>query len=253
MPQMLLSFATIICFIIGIIPLQYLWATFLGWILIHGLGAEVGYHRVFSHRNYLANLSKWKENIILFLAALSGQGSSITWVAVHRGSHHKHSDTEKDIHSPVHGIWNSFIGWATNITENQNPIPYKYAADLLRKPNHVWFHRFNLWIMWLTPLLVAIIDWKLALSGIVLAGGISFVLMNGINVICHSNDLPFNYKNFDLKDNSNNNLILGYLGWGLGWHNNHHAKPTNYDLGTSTSKKWWEFDPAKIFIPFLKM
>ena len=251
-PQMILTFLTIILLISGIIPLYYLWFTLIGWILIHGLGAEVGYHRVFSHRNYFKDLPKWKENVILLLATLSGQGSSITWAAVHRGSHHRHSDTKKDLHSPTHGLWNSFIGWATSITEKNNPIQYKYVPDLLKRKNHVWFHRYNILVMWTVPLFIAAIDWKFALTGIVLAGGISFILMNSINVICHSNNLLLNYKNFNLEDNSNNNFLLGYIGWGLGWHNNHHSKPTNYDLGTGISSKWWEVDPAKIFLPFIK-
>jgi fatty-acid desaturase len=36
-------------FITGIIPTSYLWATFIGWILISGLGIATGYHRIFCH------------------------------------------------------------------------------------------------------------------------------------------------------------------------------------------------------------
>jgi stearoyl-CoA desaturase (delta-9 desaturase) len=51
---------------------------------------------------------------------------------------------------------------------------------------------------------------------------------------------------------SQNNFVLGYLGWGQGWHNNHHHDPKSYDFGTNISGKWWEFDPCRIFLPFLK-
>lgn len=248
-PIVSLSLVTISLYAFGIIPLHFLALTFVGWVLIEGLGVATGYHRIFSHRNY-PDLPKWKENIILFLGTLSGQGSSITWTAIHRGSHHKHSDTEKDLHSPIHGLWHAFIGWAYNITESNNPVPMKYAADLMRKPNHVWFHHNQLRILWLTPIVISLIlGWKVALALVILPAGISLITDNIVNVVCHIKALG--YRNFDTKDNSNNNIILGFFGWGQGWHNNHHANPNSFDFGKSTSGKWWEIDPCRVFKPFL--
>jgi fatty-acid desaturase len=45
---------------------------------------------------------------------------------------------------------------------------------------------------------------------------------------------------------------MGLLTWGQGWHNNHHYAPGNYDFGSGTSGKWWEFDPCKLFLPLLR-
>ena len=105
--------------------------------------------------------------------------------------------------------------------------------------------------MWLIPLCVALFDWKLAFTGFFLVTFISFFQENLINVIGH---LKFfiGYRNFDTKDNSYNNFILGFLCWGQGWHNNHHNSPSSYDFGTSVSNKWWEFDMSRIFLPLLK-
>jgi fatty-acid desaturase len=92
----------------------------------------------------LTSLPRWKENIILFLAVFAGQGSSIFWVAIHRGYHHPHADTERDLHSPkVHGIWHAFAGWFKEMTENNPVVNPKYAVDLMRKSNHVWFHNYQ--------------------------------------------------------------------------------------------------------------
>jgi stearoyl-CoA desaturase (delta-9 desaturase) len=74
---------------------------------------------------------------------------------------------------------------------------------------------------------------------------------NLVNIYGHTRSM-FGYRNYDVKDLSQNNVILGYLGWGQGWHNNHHAHPANYDFGSGTSGKWWEWDPCRIFIPFLR-
>jgi stearoyl-CoA desaturase (delta-9 desaturase) len=70
-----------------------------------------------------------------------------------------------------------------------------------------------------------------------------------VNLFCHSN---YGYRNFETKDNSRNVFLLGLLNWGNGWHNNHHHNQSSYDFGTNISKKWYEFDPCKIFIPILK-
>lgn len=249
-PAILLGLLTIVLLAIGVIPLYYLFATAIMWVLVCGLGIAAGYHRVFSHRTH--TLPVWKENIILFFATFAGQGSSIFWAAMHRGYHHPYSDTARDYHSPVaYGKMQAYVGWFLKITENNNPVSIKYAVDLLRKPNHVWFHKNYLKLLWIVPLVVAVFDWKLALTGFWLVTMLGSTQDNMVNVWGHSKSI-FGYRNFETRDNSHNNLILGYLAWGQGWHNNHHYKASSYDFGKGVSGKWWEIDPAKLFLPFLK-
>lgn len=248
-PAMILGFITIYLIVSGVIPIYYLTTTFFMWVLVCGLGIAVGYHRVFSHRTHF--LPVWKENIILFFATFAGQGPSIFWVALHRGYHHPHTETEKDIHSPiVYGVYQSFVGWYNKITEVRSVVNMKYAIDLLRKSNHFWFHKHYLKILWGTPLLVSLIDWKFALTAFCLVTFIGSLQDNLVNVFGHKSSI-FSYRNFDTNDNSHNNFLLGYLAWGQGWHNNHHYDPKSFDFGKSISGKWWEWDPAKIFKHFL--
>lgn len=249
-PSVVLGVLTVVLLATGVIPPYYLLATFVMWILVCGLGIAVGYHRIFSHRTH--ELPRWKENIILFLATFAGQGASIYWVALHRGYHHRYSDKEQDLHSPVvHGWWNAFVGWELKVTEANNTVNFKYAVDLLRKPNHVWFHKHSLQILWLVPLLVALIDWRLALTAFWLVTFIGTTQDNLVNLFGHVK-IPGSYRNFETGDNSQNHPVLGYLCWGQGWHNNHHHSAGNYDFGHGTSGKWWEWDPCKIFLPLLK-
>jgi stearoyl-CoA desaturase (delta-9 desaturase) len=240
-----LSAITITLLVIGTIPVAYLIATFCMWCLISGLGVAVGYHRVFSHRTH--HLPRWKENVILFFGALSGQGSSITWTAIHRGYHHPHSDTARDPHSPTKGLWHSFFGWTLDITEEQPRYSFKYAIDLLRRPNHLWFHKHQLKILWLTPLLVAVLNWKLALTACVLPTGIALLMDNLVNIVGHRK-LLIGYRNFETQDQSQNNLLFGYLSWGQGFHNSHHAHPATFDFGD----RWYEFDPCRLWRWFLE-
>ena len=248
-PAVILGFLTIGLLLTGIISPVYLIGTFIMWILVSGLGIAVGYHRIFSHKTHV--IPTWKENIILFFAAFAAQGASIFWVALHRGYHHPYAETDKDIHSPViHGKLHSFVGWQYSITENSSPVNIKYAIDLLRKPNHLWFHKHQMKVLWGVPLIVTLFDWKLALTAFCLVSFLGTIQDNLVNVFGHLKGIV-GYRNYETKDNSYNNFILGYLAWGQGWHNNHHYDPKSYDFGKSVSGKWWEWDPSNIFKPFL--
>ena len=224
---------------------SYIWllATLVFWILLSGLGIAVGYHRVFSHQCY--KLKPWLDNIILFLGTMGCQSSSITWTAIHIGYHHPYSDKEKDLHTPVRGFWNAFLGWTFKVTPAT--VNHKYAVKLLRKPNHVFFHKHYFRIVWATVLaMLLIFGWKFTLFGYCIAAMISILQDNLVNVLGHAPSVG--YRNYDLDDISSNFPPLGYFGWGQGWHNNHHKFPNKFDFGV----KWWEYDPCRLFIPLLK-
>jgi stearoyl-CoA desaturase (delta-9 desaturase) len=249
-PAMILGTFTLILLVVGVIPAYYLIYTFIMWCLVCGLGIAVGYHRVFCHKTH--TLPTWKENIILFFAVFAGQGASIFWVALHRGYHHPYSDTEKDIHSPVaHGKWMAFVGWYLTVTENHPRISMRYAVDIMKKKNHMWFHNNYHRILWGVPIVVALFNWHLALTAFCLVTFLGSLQDNLVDVYGHCKGI-IGYRNFDTRDNSQNNFILGYLAWGQGWHNNHHYAPASYDFGKAVSGKWWEWDPCNIFLPFLK-
>jgi stearoyl-CoA desaturase (delta-9 desaturase) len=57
------------------------------------------------------------------------------------------------------------------------------------------------------------------------------------------------YRNFDTVDDSHNMLLLGYVSFGEGWHNNHHADPKNSNYGV----KWWELDFAHFLIKLIQV
>ena len=54
----------------------------------------------------------------------------------------------------------------------------------------------------------------------------------------------FGYRSFDTSDQSRNNFWIGVLGFGEGYHNNHHAQPRCAAHGLS----WWEFDLTRYVI-----
>jgi stearoyl-CoA desaturase (Delta-9 desaturase) len=66
-----------------------------------------------------------------------------------------------------------------------------------------------------------------------------------INSICHL----WGSQPFRTGDHSRNNYVFGALGFGEGWHNNHHAFPTSARFGL----RWWQIDLGYWFICFLAL
>lgn len=217
---------------------------FLGWVIIEGLGVAVVLHRYVSHR--AIELRAGLRPILLWISCLALQGSPLGWAAIHRGSHHRYTDTEKDAHTPIKGWAYSWHFWLRDWGNYFNP---KYAIDLIRDPMHIWFAKHYNAIIIVTYILVGLISWEFLLFAFMIPACISLYQESNINVFCHSNE--FGYRNFDTKDQSRNIPLLAYFTWGQGWHNNHHAKASAYDFGTTNSGNRLEWDPSLIFVPFI--
>jgi stearoyl-CoA desaturase (delta-9 desaturase) len=57
------------------------------------------------------------------------------------------------------------------------------------------------------------------------------------------------YRSYDTREDSRNNVIMGVLAHGEGWHNNHHADPTS----ASNAHLWWELDGMYAIIRLLEL
>jgi len=217
-------------------------------------GVSVGYHRLFTHRSFE---TVWPVKFVLaVLGSMAAEGPVLKWVAVHR-RHHQFSDEEGDPHSPqtfgkglrntLVGLWHAHIGWM--FTSN-HPNLTRYVRDLradklVRRVSSL----FSIWVI-LGLLIPAVVgglltrSWTGALLGF-LWGGLArtFVVHHltfSINSICHM----WGRRPFRNSDESRNNLIFGVLGFGEGWHNNHHAFPTSARHGL----RWWEVDFGYVVI-----
>jgi fatty-acid desaturase len=67
-----------------------------------------------------------------------------------------------------------------------------------------------------------------------------------VNSICHMSQ--FGYRSFDTSDQSRNNYLIGVIGLGEGFHNNHHNQPRCAAHGL----RWWEFDGTRYVIWLLE-
>jgi stearoyl-CoA desaturase (delta-9 desaturase) len=233
---------------------QWLFSTLIFWILLSGLGIAVGFHRIYSHRCY-TNLAPWLDRLLLICGTLAGQGSSLTWVSVHRGYHHPFTDTYRDPHTPVHeGFWYAVMLWYLKV--NDKTINHRYAVNLFRRPFHVFMHKHYTKVLYGFVIGLAVISWliwghfKLVAYGYLIALMISILQDNLVNYFGHAP--RWGYRNFpnDIDPTQSSNFwLLGYLGFGQGFHQNHHVYPERFDFGV----KWWEFDPCRLFKPLLNL
>jgi stearoyl-CoA desaturase (delta-9 desaturase) len=104
---LLLHLACFAAFWTGVTPRAVVLGVALYLVRIFAIGA--GYHRYFAHRAF--RTSRVFQFMLAFMAQTSAQRGILWWAANHR-RHHKHSDTELDVHSPVQrGFLYSHVGW----------------------------------------------------------------------------------------------------------------------------------------------
>lgn len=231
---------TYVCF--SKFQISYLLSFFTGWILICGYGIAIGYHRYLSHRSFKINL--FFEYLLAYLGCLGGQGSPVFWVGLHMGTHHPHSDTKKDVHSPIHGIFQSYMGWQIFLTSHATPL--KPAAHMINNPYYKFLHKNYYTVFWLTLFLLFFISPVHAIYGLAFPIIISIHQENLINCLCH---IPIlGYRNFSTNDSSTNVPVLGLFCFGQGWHNNHHAHPKS----ATFSHAWYEIDITTPLIYLIK-
>jgi stearoyl-CoA desaturase (Delta-9 desaturase) len=232
---------------------------FLGLWLVTGLGLTVGYHRLFTHRAFTTSTAV--SALLIAMGSMAGRGPMISWAAMHR-RHHELSDHEGDLHSPnLHG--DGFIGrlrgflhaHLTWMIEHDYPNVAHYVPDLMAERTLVrvnsYYYGFVLLGLAIPALIGGLVSggpWGV-LTGF-LWGGIvrMFVVeqtMSALNSVLHS----FGRQPFVTRDDHSRNLgIMAWLGWGEGWHNNHHAFPYSAAFGL----RWFEVDPGFMFIRLLE-
>lgn len=220
------------------------WGLLLGvlaYIFIGKMGADIGFHRYFTHRSF--EVHAWIRKYLLWNATIIGHGSVLLWVATHR-IHHAKADTEQDPHSPIHhGLITTWLrSWTT--TNRPNMMLMK---DIVRDQEIVFLHRnyFKVFYAWITLLIILSF-----LLGNIYPLLFFFAWPNAgffneagmINSIGHL----YGYTTYDSKDNAKNNLWVNFLTFGNGLHNTHHAKPGIYTC--DIHGKWYEIDPMKYIV-----
>lgn len=210
---------------------------FLLWIVIGGIGLDIGLHRIISHRQF--TVSPLIEKIVSFLGTLSLNGSPISWRALHIGYHHPYSDTSRDFHSPVNGgFLNAYVLYINKLEK----MALLGCRDLLNDKFQVFLHKNYIVITWATLISSFMVSPVLCFS-LMLAMIMSYHQTAIVNVLCH--DERFGYALHLTKDKSRNIRWLSYFTFGLSLHNTHHRYPiaanyailsNEYDVGYKLAK-----------------
>jgi len=212
-----------------------------------------GYHRYFAHRTF--KTSRVFQFLLGLLGATSLQNGPLWWAAHHR-NHHRYSDTDQDVHSPVTGgFWWSHVGWI--LSKKFNSYDPKLVHDLEKYPEIRWLNRNYIWaaaglgvLLFITGTLLGIYVPSLETSGPqLLVWGFfisTTVLYHGtftINSLAHT----IGSRRFDTPDASRNNFLLAIITLGEGWHNNHHRCLSSERQGFY----WWEIDISHYILTML--
>ena len=249
--------------LVGLVAaIAYAWGWGVGWVevallmgmyVLTGLGVTVGFHRFFAHKSF--DTGPIVKATLGVLGSMSVQGSIISWSASHR-CHHQHSDSEDDPHSPhthgeglinmARGFYRAHMGWLFE----KPPALDRYVPDLTRdRMVRVISRLFPLWVI-LSLIIPAVLgglitlSWWGAFLGFIWGGLVRVALVHhitwSINSVCHI----WGTRPFQSHDHSRNNALFGVLGFGEGWHNNHHAFPASARHGL----RWWEVDASFLVI-----
>jgi len=224
----------------------------LGWALLVGylwrvFAFEGAAHRYFSHRAF--KTSRAGQFLLALLVVCSGQRGPLWW-AMHHRAHHRHSDTDRDPHSPVtHSFWEAHMGWlmrADTVDTNLDAV-----RDLARSPELVWINRWHMVFPLALLALTGLLGQYTTLFGHAGLGGAAMVwafflptvlalhAAFCVNTLTHGRRPNWlNLRPFQTKDTTTNSWLLALPTLGAGWHNNHHR----YMLSARAGFRWWEVD-----------
>lgn len=238
----LLTFTTLI---VGIFFVPFSWtyliiSFFVYWLTI-ACGVSMGYHRLLTHKSF--KVPKWLERTLATFGALSGTGGPIQWVMTHR-DHHRYADKHGDPHPPT-DIPKTVFGFYPRVS---NYVNRRLATD----PYFVFWHRYYFALLGLWASMVFLTFGFQGLYFIyVLPVSCAIMVSNSQNYWGHvsSKIAPFlSYRSYEVNDNSQNNWIMAIVGFGEGYHNNHHKYPGSARFGIEKN----EFDLSYLQIKTLE-
>ncbi len=246
--RMAVLLVVVVPFIALLLAMHQLWDRGVGWtevLLLVGtylpisLGVTAGFHRMLTHKSFVAH--PVVKSALLVFGSMAIEGTCISWAANHL-RHHQFSDKEGDPHSPTEGLWHAHLGWL--FAGEQADAEY-YCAGLLKDPIVSFVSRtYVLWVVLGLVIPFAIGGWQgLIWGGLVRVFFVHHVTWS-INSVCHT----WGTRPYATDDRSHNNWFVGLLAMGEGFHNNHHRWPRAAIHGMDR----WQFDASALLIQLLE-
>jgi len=226
---------SIISVYLGFVSLNWYLILFV-FFLMGPVGTGVGYHRLFSHRQF----KTWKpvEYLIAVFGTLSAYAPILFWSSQHI-YHHRHSDEPSDPSSPKqYGFVESFLLWRMRKKALRKISLKNYPVTQILKDPFLMFlsNKFTL-IVYTYAIVLLLIDPFWFVNLFVIPATLEHIRTNAISSLSHMR-VPLSYRNFETTDNSHNNIVIGLLSFGFGWHNNHHHDQREL----VNTHRWYEID-----------
>jgi len=258
----------------ALLPRFFSWPMVAAQFLLYcasGMGITYSYHRQLAHRSF--KTPKWLEYLAATCGMLAFQGSPYEWVSDHR-YHHLHTETPLDPHSSYEGFYWSHLGWMldsdlykkrcgndSNVADLKKQWFYRWSHD-----NYISFMLAHFVTMYAVGGLAAVV-WRAFFTS----------LLYHVTWFVNSAAHLWGRQEFRTGDQSRNNWWVGFLAFGEGWHNNHHAfeysarhglRPRQFDvtyaiinllrrcglvhsvkLPTPAAMRKLAFEPSSIYVP----
>ena len=237
----LLTILVFVSSVIGLFFVEYnisnIITMMISFYVLNILGVWMMMHRYYSHKSFeLHPVLKWMFTVI---AVLTGRGSILGWVYLHR-LHHAYSDQERDPHSP-HNLGYKMFGFG-HMKKQEGEMKIFLVKELMT-PEQLFIHKWYMLLLIPVLIIFALIDLQLFYWAWVVPTMLIQFSTNNFNYFGHTHG----YRNYETKDQSRNNILLWPIILGEAWHNNHHADAKNY----STRHKFWEIDPLEWLIKLI--
>ncbi len=243
-PYLLMHFTPLLIFVVGTSPVAVAVAA-LFWLL--RMFAITGfYHRYFSHKSF--KTSRAFQAVMAFWGGLAVQKGALWWAAHHR-DHHRYSDRDEDIHSPVkHGFLWSHLMWI--LAQFSKPTQFEKVKELALFPELRFLNRHH-WIPSVTGAVAMLLlgralgtwapelgtnGWQMLVWGFFVSTWVLYHTTYTINSFTHR----YGTRRYATGDDSRNHWFFALVTLGEGWHNNHHHYPSSAKMGFF----WWEYDPT---------
>ena len=202
-----------------------------------GLGHAVGLHRGIIHRAF--QTSRLWRGVLAYLSVLAGLGGPLSWLR----SHYYRDYWQNQPAAPAyfrydHSLWQDYH-WNHHLAlQSADDARYDIPVADLHDPWLQWLERTWLlhclvlaalvWWQWGFEAMAAVVCLRVALSAL----GHWFVTYTS-----HTSGYA-RYQVAGAVESGYNNVLLGIVSFGEGFHNTHHAHPRSARMGTA----WYELD-----------
>jgi len=210
-------------------------------------GHSVGIHRGLIHRAFRA--PPWLEYTLVYIGVLVGLGGPIGLVQMHntrdfQQNQRRCHDYFAHRRAPwVDSFWNLHCRF-----EFFRPFDPRVSPEIARDPVLRFLERTWRWqqLPW-ALLFLALGGWPWLVWGTFVRVTVGTTGHWFVGYVAHRTGYR-GFHNRGAAVQGWNNLLLGTLSMGEGWHNNHHTFPRSARIGI----RWWELDPGWWLIKALR-